>query len=177
MSHSLRPEDIAGLFAPDDPATEAYRSEPFTDELLASVEAELGFELPDAYVWLMRQQNGGYLERTCHRTATPTSWAPDHVAATGIYGIGRTQPYSLCGELGSRFWCTEWEYPAIGVYFADCPSGGHDMLCLDYTACGPRGEPRVVHVDQDMDFHVTLVAETFEDFIRGLQPEEAFPDE
>ena len=68
----------------------------------------------------------------------------------------------------------EWEYPPIGVYFADCPSGGHDMLCLDYRACGPEGEPQVVHVDQEWDYKVTLVAENFEAFIHGLESDEAF---
>ena len=57
----------------------------------------------------------------------------------------------------------------IGVYFADCPSGGHDMPCLDYRARGPQGEPTVAHLDQEHDFAVTLVARDFESFIRGLQ--------
>lgn len=60
------------------------------------------------------------------------------------------------------------------VYFADCPSGGHDMLCLDYRACGPSGEPSVVHVDQELDYQITFVAPSFEAFIRGLQEEDAF---
>jgi hypothetical protein len=40
----------------------------------------------------------------------------------------------LGGTFGSRFWIEEWGYADIGVYFADCPSAGHDMLCLDYRA-------------------------------------------
>ena len=59
-------------------------------------------------------------------------------------------------------------YPLIGVYFADCPSAGHDMFCLDYSACGPTGEPRVVHVDQEFDHRVVHVADRFEGFVRGL---------
>ena len=34
---------------------------------------------------------------TCFPTDVPTSWAKDHVAITGIFGIGRKKSYSLCG--------------------------------------------------------------------------------
>ena len=43
----------------------------------------------------------------------------DHVAITGIFGIGREKSCSLCGELGSQFMIAEWEYPAIGVAICD----------------------------------------------------------
>ena len=43
------------------------------------------------------------------------------------------------------------------------------MLCLDYRTCGKAGEPSVVHVDQEWDYKITLVAPTFEAFMRGLQ--------
>jgi SMI1-KNR4 cell-wall len=71
----------------------------------------------------------------------------------------------------------EWGYPNIGVYFADCPSAGHDMLCLDYRECGPAGEPRVVHVDQELDYKITHVAENFESFVLCLESDEAFEDD
>ena len=88
-----------------------------------------------------------------------------------IYAIDRSIPTSLCGELNCAFWHSEWGYPPIGVYFADTPSAGHEMLCLDYRHVAGEAEPRVVHVDQEADSEITIVAETFEDFIRGLQPE------
>lgn len=158
-------------------AIENYVGETVTDELLKSVEQELGYRLPEAYVELMKQQNGGIPARSNHRTSEPTSWSKDHVAIAGIFGIGRDKPYSLCGSGGSTFWIDEWGYPSIGVYFADCPSAGHDMLCLDYRKCGPDGEPRVVHVDQESDYKVTPVTDTFEDFIRGLESDDAFEED
>src|SRR5262249_52861541 len=114
--------------------------------------------------------------RNNHRTAERTSWAQDQIAVTGILGIGNQKRCSLCGGVGSKFWLREWGYPDIGVYFADCPSAGHDMLCLDYRACGPSGEPSVVHVDQEWDYKITLVAPNFEAFILGLEGDEAFAD-
>lgn len=168
--------DLDDLWQDSDYARREYTSEPLTDDLLARIEAGLGYRLPAAYVALARHRNGGIPKRYCHRTATPTSWSHDHVAVTGIFGIACTKPCSLAGSFGSRFWMEEWGYPPIGVYFADCPSAGHDMLCLDYRSCGARGdEPSVVHVDQEGDYAVTLVAPSFEAFIRGLEGEEAFP--
>ena len=38
---------------------------------------------------------------------------------------------------------------------------------LDYSVCGPRGEPRVVHVDPEDEVSAVL-ATNFEEFLRGL---------
>ena len=159
-------------------ALKEYVSEPPSDELIASVEEELGYKLPAAYIWLMKQHNGGIPVNTCYPCDEPTCWSDDHVAITGIFGIGREKSCSLCGELGSQFMIDEWEYPAIGVAICDCPSAGHDMIFLDYRACGPQGEPAVVHVDQENDYKITHLADSFEEFIRGLEHESLYdPDE
>ena len=159
-------------------ALKEYVSDPPSDELIASVEKELGYKLPAAYIWLMKQHNGGIPVNTCYPCDEPTCWADDHVAITGIFGIGREKSCSLCGELGSQFMIDEWEYPAIGVAICDCPSAGHDMIFLDYRACGPQGEPAVVHVDQENDYKITHLADSFEEFIRGLEHESLYdPDE
>ena len=159
-------------------ALKEYVSESPSDELIASVEEELGYKLPAAYIWLMKQHNGGIPVNTCYPCDEPTCWSDDHVAITGIFGIGREKSCSLCGELGSQFMIDEWEYPAIGVAICDCPSAGHDMIFLDYRACGPQGEPAVVHVDQENDYKITHLADSFEEFIRGLEHESLYdPDE
>ena len=40
-------------------ALKEYVSESPSDELIASVEQELGYKLPASYIWLMKQHNGG----------------------------------------------------------------------------------------------------------------------
>ena len=155
-------------------ALKEYVSDPPSDELIASVEEELGYKLPAAYIWLMKQHNGGIPVNTCYPCDEPTCWSDDHVAITGIFGIGREKSCFLCGELGSQFMIAEWEYPAIGVAICDCPSAGHDMIFLDYRACGPQGEPAVVHVDQENDYKITHLADSFEEFIRGLEHESLY---
>lgn len=155
-------------------ALKNYTDAPCTPEVVAAVEDALGYTLPSAYVALATRHNGGMPSRTAHRTPSRTSWAADHVAVSGIFSIGQHKDCSLSGRTGSRFFIDDWGYPPIGVYFADCPSAGHDMLCLDYRACGPHGEPAVVHVDQECGYAITPVAPDFESFIRGLQSHRDF---
>ena len=68
----------------------------------------------------------------------------------------------------------KWGYPWIGVPIADTPAGGHEQVMLDYRACGKRGEPQVVYVDQEDDYSITFVASDFETFIRGLVKESEY---
>jgi len=169
----------ADFWAPDPRGHQAktYIEPPVTSAMIASVEAELGYTLPASYVQLMRTQNGGWPRNTCHVASEATSWAEDHVAVTGLSGIGRERTHGLCGELGSQFMIDGWGYPALGIYFADCPSAGHDMVALDYRGCGPQGEPCVVHVDQEGDYKVTWLAPDFSTFVAQLRPEDAFEDD
>ena len=165
---------LADFWEDSEYARESYQSEQPTDELIDSIEKELGYKLPSSYIHLMKHQNGGVPKNTNFPTSEPTSWAEDHIAITGIMGIGREKRYSLCGDLGSSFMIEEWGYPDIGVVICDCPSAGHDVVMLDYRACGKDGEPEVVHVDQEDDYEITFLAENFEEFIKGLVSAEQY---
>jgi hypothetical protein len=158
-------------------AAKHYVENPPTDELIIELESQLGYNIPRSYVELAKTQNGGSPNNTCCPTDCPTSWAEDHIAITGIYSIGKLAHYSLGGSMNSQFWIDEWGYPPIGIYFADCPSAGHDMIALDYRDCGRLGEPCVVHVDQECGYQITKIADTFEQFIRKLQPDDNFNDD
>jgi tetratricopeptide (TPR) repeat protein len=165
---------LADFWEDSEYARESYQSEPPTDVLIDSIEKELGYKLPSSYIHLMKNQNGGVPKNTNFPTQEPTSWAEDHIAITGIMGIGREKSYSLCGDLGSPFMIEEWGYPDIGVVICDCPSAGHDVVMLDYRACGKDGEPEVVHVDQEDDYEITFLADNFEEFVKGLVSEEQY---
>jgi hypothetical protein len=122
---------------------------------------------------LARRHNGGYFALGAHPAPSRTTWADDHVGVVSLAAIGRTAGFSLCGELGRAFWVAEWGYPDIGVYIADCPSAGHDMIALDYRS---PAEPAVVQVDQEWDYRTTVLADDFETFLLGLTGEFAYDD-
>lgn len=147
---------------------------PLTDEVLRTVEAQLGHRLPQAYAALARRHNGGSFARDAYPAPSRTTWAEDHVGVYSLAAIGRTASFSLCGERGSAFWVAEWGYPDIGVYIANCPSAGHDMIALDYRT---QNEPAVVHVDQECDYRITVLAPDFETFVKGLVDESSYDAE
>ena len=143
---------------------------------IESVEAKLGYSLPDAYKELCRSKNGGLPKNRFHASPTPTSYgADDHIEIAEIYAIGETAQYSLGGPgADTSFWVNECGYPTLGVYFANCPDHGHKMLALDYRHCGKDGEHRVVLVDEIEDYEIIKLADTFADFVRGLKQEGYF---
>ena len=160
---NLKDFDWSGFWNDVDYAFESYIGKDVTDEDIKNAESELGYTLPAAYIELLNNHNGGVLNKNCFINNDG-----DCVYVTGIYGIDRDKKNSIFGEFGNEFWISKWEYPPIGVVVADTISGGHDMIFLDYRECGPTGEPKVVRVDQEGDYSITLLADSFGDFIKQL---------
>ena len=160
---NLKDFNWAGFWKDTDYAFESYIGRDVTDEDIKNAEAELGYILPTAYIELLKNHNGGVVNKNCFINDDD-----DCVYITGIYGIDRDKKYSLLGEMGNEFWISKVKYPPIGIVVADTISGGHDMIFLDYRECGPTGEPKVVRVDQEGDYSITLLADNFGDFIKNL---------
>ena len=160
---NLKDFNWTGFWNDVDYAFESYIGKPVTDEDIKAAEANLGYTLPAAYIELLKNHNGGVVNKNCFINDNR-----DCVYITGIYGIDRDKKYSLLGEIGNEFWISKVKYPPIGIVVADTISGGHDMIFLDYRECGPIGEPKVVRVDQECDYSITLLADNFGDFIKGL---------
>ena len=160
---NLKDFNWTGFWKDTDYAFESYIGRDVTDEDIKNAEAELGYTLPTAYIELLKNHNGGVVNKNCFINDDD-----DCVYITGIYGIDRDKKYSLLGEMGNEFWISKVKYPPIGIVVADTISGGHDMIFLDYRECGPTGEPKVVRVDQECDYSITLLADNFGDFIKNL---------
>jgi hypothetical protein len=146
-------------------ASTNYTGPPLTDALIASAERTLGYTLPASYLQLLRVKNGGVPKRKCFPTKGE-HWSDNHVRAQVIFGIG-----GLWGidseEFGTRHMIEQAGLPEIGIVVGMTPTAGHDAIMLDYSACGPQGEPRVVHVEPEDDA-TTILAANFAEFIRGL---------
>src|SRR4051812_11854164 len=147
-----------------------YTGPPLTDAMARAAEASVGYKLPEAYLRMLRVRNGGTPRRCCFPTPMRRSGADDHVWGTGIRGIGGS--WGIDSEdLGSRYMIEEWGYPDVGIVVGQTLSGGHDTVMLDYSECGPRGEPRVIHVEtetEDGEPVMLVLAPDFESFVLGL---------
>ncbi|TMO04367.1 SMI1/KNR4 family protein [Pseudoalteromonas sp. S558] len=135
---------------------------PLTNDEIQNTLNNLGYTLPTLYIQLMKIQNGGYPQNTLIQLDEEkrTNYSISEFIKLG----------SIAGE--SEYMRNEWGYPYIGLYICNCPSAGHQLVALDYTECGPMGEPTVVHVDQENDFKITILATNFELFISKLQYDE-----
>lgn len=140
---------------------------PLTPEAVRAAEEVLGYKLPESYLRVLRIRNGGLIRRRCFPTQVPTSFAIDHVEVTAVFGIGCR--WGIDGSFNSQHKIREYNYPNVGVVIAETPEGGYDTVMLDYSVCGPGGEPRVIHADtEDGQQVITVLAPDFEAFARGL---------
>ena len=133
------------------PAYLPYLQPPLTDKILAQAEQQIGQKLPQEFVALLRQQNGGYL-----RYSLPES------PHEKIAGIGPHFP-----SLTDFDWdeCQDWvSFPLQGLVPFD--GDGHWHLCLDYRKNAKN--PAVSYIDIECDSQ-SLKAETFAAYLNKLQ--------
>ncbi|WDZ93023.1 SMI1/KNR4 family protein [Nocardiopsis sp. HUAS JQ3] len=145
-----------------------YTGPPLDSEMVRRAEADLGVRLPRGYVEVLLLRNGGTPRRRCHPTSFPTSWADDHFEISAIRGIGGDWGIDSGADGGSPYLINEWGYPEIGVVVCHTPSGGHDTVMLDYSVCGPAGEPAIAYIDEDRV--PRRIARSFGEFLTRLVP-------
>ena len=133
-----------------------------THDAVRSAEKLLGYKLPEAYVRLLRVRNGGSPRKPYFPIVGLAGWDRGYFEVTSLRGIGHEDWSIDTNDMGDN-------YPAIGLSICDTPSGGHDAVMLDYSLCGPQGQPRVVHAEQGCTAsQVTLLAPDFETFVAAL---------
>jgi hypothetical protein len=133
------------------PAYLPYLQPTLTDQMVKEAERSIGYRLPDSYLALLRNQNGGYIRYTLPQSVHNL-----------IYGIGPHFP-SVTGFDWND--CREYvSYQLDGLIPFD--GDGHWYLCLDYRR--DRMNPSVTHVEIDCDMECE-VAPCFSDYLALLQ--------
>ena len=137
-----------------------FMGPPLTDDLVREAERRLGYKLPAAYLRLLRLRNGGSPRRDYFHVEGLRGWTAGYLKIDSLRGIG---------DHWRSIDANHDNYPRIGLVICDTPSGGHDYVMLDYSQCGPKGEPRVVHAEQGCDAsEVTVLAPDFLAFVAAL---------
>ncbi|KMP52338.1 SMI1/KNR4 family protein [Bacillus cereus] len=133
---------------------------PINDELIKKAEEVLNVKLPESYITLLKEQNGGTLRLDVHPTSKPNSWADDHVNVSGLYGISFNENESSILE--SRYLIREWEMPENIVLLS---GDGHTWIALDYRNVAEN--PPVIFIDNEFEEIIEL-APNFDSFLQNL---------
>jgi hypothetical protein len=141
-----------------------YKLEPLTDEMVKKAEEKLKIKLPQSYINILKDQNGGYIKFNSYPTDVPTSWADDHINVDYILGISLED-----GILKSEYFIEEWEMPQGLVLFN---GDGHTWIAFDYRHVS--SEPPIVYIDNE-DEKIIKIANHFDEFLEGLYTEESEP--
>ena len=145
---------------------DSFTGPPIDGDAVARAQDALGYRLPDSYVALIHEKNGGKPRRRQFRTGFVNSWADDHIEILAFKGIGGQWGIDSSSGRGSCDAIAKWGYPEMGVVVCEMPSGGHDTVMLDYSRCGPDGEPAITYVNEDRI--PRRIADTFAHFFEGL---------
>ena len=121
---------------------------PINDELIKKAEEVLNVKLPESYINLLKEQNGGTLRLDAHPTSEPNSWADDHVNVSGLYGISFDENESSILE-------------NLVLLSGD----GHTWIALDYRNVAEN--PPVIFIDNEVEQIIEL-APNFESFLQNL---------
>jgi len=111
MQRIFQEDFFINFWDESDYAYRDYTGTSITKEQIQQAEEKLGYKLPQSYIELLKNKNGGVPVNDCCPSKTKTSWAEDHIAIEGIHGIN-DHAFSLLGELGRV--CTN-----LDLYFWD----------------------------------------------------------
>lgn len=135
---------------------EEYKLANLTKEDIATAEQILQIKLPESYINIMFEQNGGVPYHQAFPCNVPNSWADDHVPVQGIFGIGEE------GILQSHYLIQEWDLPENIIIFSGV---GHGWLAMDYRQ--RTSEPPIIWIDTEQNI-IIEIANDFSSFIEGL---------
>ena len=147
---------------------------PLTPDGVAAAERILNVTLPPGYIDLLRVRNGGetrgwecpmqegdWAEYVGELLGVPTPTDADSVTWASL----EHDPNLRFSVLVTPYMTREWQLPPRQVLLA---GDGHTWLSLDYRE---SDDPRVIYLQDDGDdFSVSVLADTFEQFLAKLRP-------
>ena len=118
-------------------------------------------DLPQAYLQLLQEQNGGYLQASRIPTEEPTSDGIDYASVHYIFGLHDDPDTSIYyrQELTGHN-----DLPDYFIFFS---ANGHQLFAFDYSRLSPQGEPGIRYLDVETD-NWQLVASDFNQFLGML---------
>ena len=140
---------------------EYYKLKPLTKKVLEKAERILQVKLPETYINLLKQQNGGNIIYNAFPTNVQTSWAENHIHIDHILGVSEEE-----GILQSEYLIQEWGLPKGIVLFS---GDGHSWIAFDYRKT--KEEPPIIYIDLDTEQTIDL-APDFNVFLKGLYVED-----
>jgi len=147
-----------------------YKHPPLTDSMVSAAETLLNRKLPALLIDLLKVQNGGYTKGFAYPMTEKTTWADNHVPLAELFGIV-TDPSIKTAQniLDNQYMVQEWGLPERQILLA---GEGHWWITLDYRK-GEVPTVRWIDCEYEEDIHI---ADTFDDFIKGLMSESEFAD-
>ena len=140
--------DLSGFWEDSDDARKEYIEAAPDADMVARVEARLGYRLPASDITLMRRRNGG-IPVPCCFPAGGIGWAEDHVKLSAFKAIGEKRLWSLIGSNAGT--------PAARVM----NRARHTMIAL--VAFAMAGIPwRVAEAEQRPSIHVAACGLEFD---------------
>lgn len=133
-----------------------YELNPLTLEKVESAQSELKVILPDSYLKLLEEQNGGSL----YLNAFPISFEDeDHLAVDYLLGIGENKRE---GIQQSGYFIKEWGLPKRIVLLS---GDGHTWIALDYREINEN--PPIIYIDVEQEIEKQL-SSSFDEFVSKL---------
>lgn len=140
-----------------------YKLAPLTKKAIQEAEKLLNVKLPQKFIDILMQQNGGYLIYDTYPTMEPTSWDDNSINIDHIMGIGEDN-----GILDTFELIEEWGLPSNIVLLS---GSGHTWVVLDYR--NVEENPPVVYIDLEINQELIL-APSFREFLEILTNNELF---
>ena len=138
-----------------------YRLNTLNDNVIKEAEELLNAELPEAYIDIIKEQNGGYIKFNAIPYPPNLNIEGNTIDIDHIMGIGKDT-----GILDSSELIQEWGLPENVVLFS---GDGHSWFAFDYR--NDKKNPPIIWIDTESNLILTI-ATSFKHFLNQLYTEE-----